>query len=397
MRTPAGTRRRGLLLGAGAVVVVAVVALILTFTLNGGHASAQASGPTIVTVARGTVSVDVAAAGTVQASQTRGLSFSTSGTVTVLNVKAGDTVTAGQVLAQIDPSDAQKSVDDAQSAVTDAEQSLADAQAAASAAASASAAAAANPTPSASAGRGGSGASGGTGGSGNSGSNSGGGNSGGGNSGGGAQRASTGTDAIYSATVQLNNAKLALAQAQRKLAGTTITSPIAGTVLAVDGTVGGNENPGSTAFITVGSVADAQVKAEFSEADIAAVKVGQSATVTLPNQAGTVAGKVSSVDPAGTASGNLVRYAVMIGFDQPPASLLYGQSANVTVTTASVAGVLYVSSSAVRDIHDGAGTVTVRTGGRDEDRTVQIGLRGDQYTQITSGLSEGDQVVIANG
>lgn len=392
MRTPAGTRRRGLLLGAGAVVVVAVVALILTFTLNGGHASAQASGPTIVTVARGTVSVDVAAAGTVQASQTRGLSFSTSGTVTVLNVKAGDTVTAGQVLAQIDPSDAQKSVDDAQSAVTDAEQSLADAQAAASAAASASAAAAANPTPSASAGRGGSGASGGTGGSGNSGSNS-----GGGNSGGGAQRASTGTDAIYSATVQLNNAKLALAQAQRKLAGTTITSPIAGTVLAVDGTVGGNENPGSTAFITVGSVADAQVKAEFSEADIAAVKVGQSATVTLPNQAGTVAGKVSSVDPAGTASGNLVRYAVMIGFDQPPASLLYGQSANVTVTTASVAGVLYVSSSAVRDIHDGAGTVTVRTGGRDEDRTVQIGLRGDQYTQITSGLSEGDQVVIANG
>ncbi len=195
----------------------------------------------------------------------------------------------------------------------------------------------------------------------------------------------------------MNNAQLALLQAERKLAGTTITSPIAGTVLAVNGTAGGNENPGGTAFITVGSVADAQVKAEFSETDVATIAVGQVATITLPNQAGTVTGKVSSVDPAGTASSNLVRYAVMIGFDQPPASLLYGQSANVTVTTNTATNVLYVSSSAVRDINGSAGTVTVRTGGHDADRTVQIGLRGDQYTQITSGLNEGDQVVIANG
>jgi HlyD family secretion protein len=315
------------------------------------------------------------------------LSFSTAGTVTVLNVNAGDAVTAGQVLARIDPADAQSAVDDAQTNVTNAEQSLADAKAAASAAAS--------PTPSATNGHGSSQPSGGTGGG--SGGSGGGTNSGSGGSGGKTQRASTGTDAIYSATVQLNNAKLALLQAQRKLAGCTITAPIAGTVLSVSGAVGATETPGGTAFISVGSVADTQVKAAFSEADVARVAVGQVATIKLPNQTATVTGKVSSVDPAGTASSNLVRYAVMIGFDQPPAALLYGSSANVTVTTASATNVLYVSTSAVRDVQDGAGTVTVRANGHDEPRTVRIGLRGDQYTEITSGLTEGEQVVITNG
>jgi multidrug efflux pump subunit AcrA (membrane-fusion protein) len=38
--------------------------------------------------------------------------------------------------------------------------------------------------------------------------------------------------------------------------------------------------------------------------------------------------------------------------------------------------------------------VTVRAGGRDQRRTVELGLRGDQYTEIRSGLSEGEQVVL---
>ncbi len=394
MTTRAGASRgarRGLLAGGVAAVLVAGGALG-ALALRGGHPASTAVGASTGTVARGTVTVDVAAAGTVQASQTRGLSFSTAGTVTALTVKPGDAVTAGRVLATIDRSDAQSAVDDAQTALTSAQQNLADAQTAAAAAAvaaSAAAAASASPKPSpkpssshaasnpqnssnpqnASNPQNGSGAN---------------------------QRVSTGTDGIYQATVQVNNAQLTLLQARRRLAGCTITAPIAGTVLAVNGAVGATEQPGSSAFLTVGSVADAQVKAEFSEADVAGIAVGQAATIGLKNQAGTVTGRVSSVDPAGTASGSLVRYAVMVSFDAPPASLLYGQSADVTVTTAAVEDVLYVSSSAVRDVHDDAGTVTVRSGGRDAPRTVRLGLRGDRYTEVSSGLSEGETVVISH-
>jgi HlyD family secretion protein len=48
-----------------------------------------------------------------------------------------------------------------------------------------------------------------------------------------------------------------------------------------------------------------------------------------------------------------------------------------------------VPSTAVHDVAGPTGTV-LRDGARVE---VGIGLRGDRYTEITSGLGEGDQVV----
>ena len=346
-------------------VVVALAASGLAALLLTGHATATAtSSATTAIVKRGTVAQTVSAAGTVQAASTRGLSFGTSGTVTVLGVKAGDAVTAGQVLAKIDDSDAQDAVDSAQTAVDSAETTLARAKASASAtpsASSANASAAAGGNRTGNGGNGGSGAT---------------------------------TDSLMSAQQQLNNAELALSQAKQALAGTVITAPAAGRVLTVNGGVGDTETPGSTPFLSLGAASDTVVSASFTESDVAQLAVGQAATVTLPDK-GTQSytGKVSQVDPVGTASNKLVRYSVLIAFDQPPADLLYGQSANVVITTQSVSNVLYVSSSAVRPGADGSATVTVRANGQDQQRTVQIGLRGDQYTEIRSGLSEGESIV----
>jgi RND family efflux transporter MFP subunit len=197
-----------------------------------------------------------------------------------------------------------------------------------------------------------------------------------------------------SAEQQLTNAQLALRLAQDKLAGTTITAPVAGKVLSVAGAAGAEQTPGASGFIVLGGVADTAVRAGFSEADVARLAVGQTTTITLPNRNGAqVKGKVSQIDPAGTTSGRLVRYSVLVAFDQVPTDLLLGQSANVAVITASASNVLYVPSTAVRSANGGT-TVTVRSGGRDESRTVQVGLRGDQYTEIRSGLQEGDEVVV---
>jgi RND family efflux transporter MFP subunit len=199
---------------------------------------------------------------------------------------------------------------------------------------------------------------------------------------------------VFSAQQQVNNAQLALSQAQRRLAGTVVTAPVAGRVLSVAGTVGSSESPGGTGFIVLGGVSDTEVTAMFTETDVAHLAVGQAATITLPDRSGqSFTGKVSQVSPAGTTSGRLVRYPVNIAFDQVPADLLYGQSANVVVTTQSVSDALYVSSSAVTVAADGTATVTVRAGGQDQQRTVHIGLRGDQYTEVRSGLSEGESVV----
>jgi HlyD family secretion protein len=98
---------------------------------------------------------------------------------------------------------------------------------------------------------------------------------------------------------------------------------------------------------------------------------------------------VVQVDPTGTSDGTMVRYGVLLSFVDAPEDLLVGQSAAVRVTTGSKGSVLRVPSTAV---HDVAGTTgTVSKGGAAVP--VGVGLRGDQYTEITSGLGEGDVVV----
>lgn len=371
------------------LLVVAAVALAVAVTA--GYALTRRSRPaaaaaTTAAVTRGAVTVGVSAAGTVNVVTTRGLSFATSEVVTEVDVKVGDRVTAGQTLAKIDATTAQQQVNAAQQQVGAAQDNLTKAEAppatntcavaylepSASASPSPSrpapsASARSSPSPSARPSRTPARCTtGGTGGR------------------------TAGGDALASAQQQLNNAQLALRQAQQRLAGTVLTAPIAGKVLSVAGTVGSQERPGGTGFIVLGDVRDTEVQAQFSEADVAHLATGQPATITLPNRTDPVTGKVSQISPAGTVSGRLVRYGVLIAFDAVPDDLLFGQSASVQVTTAQVDGVLRVPTSAVT----GSGTVTVRSGGRDQRRTVAVGLRGDQYTEIRSGVAEGEQVVL---
>src|SRR5947207_1448604 len=97
-------------------------------------------------------------------------------------------------------------------------------------------------------------------------------------------RGGSGGDPLASAQQQVNNAQLALLQAEQRLAGTVLTAPIAGKVTSVGGTVGSQEKPGGTGFIVLGDVQDTEVKAQFSEADVAHLAVGQVATITIPDR-----------------------------------------------------------------------------------------------------------------
>lgn len=363
-----------------AVVIVSVVVVAVGAYIFAQQDGAEQTTATTAVVQRGTVTLAAAASGTIEAAQTRGLSFSVSGTVTELNVKAGDTVTKGKVLARIDDDDAQDAVDSAEERVENAEDAVERAEEALTASSSCTTAAtqaAAGST------------------SGTGGSSSGGSSGGQGGSSSCSTKTST-TDNLLSAEQQLNNAKLTLTQAKTDLAGTVIKAPIGGRVLSVGGVVGSTVSPGGTGFIVIGSVDDLAVKVQFSEADVNRIAVGQVATITMTDRDDEYTGKVSQIDPAGTISSQLVRYGVVIAFDDVPDDVLLGQSANVTITTASAENVLYVASTAVTEVSGSTGSVTVRGSDGDVPRTVQIGLRGDQYTEISSGLAEGDKVVIAS-
>ena len=106
---------------------------------------------------------------------------------------------------------------------------------------------------------------------------------------------------------------------------------------------------------------------------------------------------VTEVDPAGTASGQLVRYGVQLEFTKPPTDLLLGQSAVAAVVTASAPNVISVPNAALSSLTGDTATVKVRAVGGDVTRTVTVDLAGDQGTEIKSGLVAGDVVVVPTG
>jgi HlyD family secretion protein len=176
-----------------------------------------------------------------------------------------------------------------------------------------------------------------------------------------------------------------------------ITAPIAGTVLAVNGQAGDAASASST-FVTIGDLNDVQLQATFSQNDMTNVHIGQDATITLTADPGkTYAGTVTHIDTNATSSttnnAQLVKYGAMIAFDDLPSRVLIGQSGTVSVTTASATDTLYVPASAVRSGSNGTYTVQVRKGNTTVSRTVKIGVRGNAYIEITSGLAKGERVV----
>lgn len=191
------------------------------------------------------------------------------------------------------------------------------------------------------------------------------------------------------AEARVKQARAELTDATEELAGVRIVAPADGTVMSVAGAVG--DRAGTGAFLTLGDLDELQVEALFTESDIGSLKPGQQATITLATRQGEkYTGTVTGIAPTATTSDRLVRYGVTIAFDEPPANLLVGQTASVTVTVAESAETLYVPAQAVRT-GGGVSRVTVQGGA---ERVVETGVRGDRYVEIISGLSENDRVVL---
>jgi HlyD family secretion protein len=106
--------------------LVVAVAAIAAFGLESIYGTSSASPGTAreVTVERGTVQSSVSASGNVSAATSDNVDFATSGTLTAVDVTAGQAVTAGQVLGTLDPTDAQAALTSAQASLSAAQYTL---------------------------------------------------------------------------------------------------------------------------------------------------------------------------------------------------------------------------------------------------------------------------------
>ncbi|WP_186812691.1 HlyD family efflux transporter periplasmic adaptor subunit [Cellulomonas composti] len=197
------------------------------------------------------------------------------------------------------------------------------------------------------------------------------------------------------AAIDLAQARLDLANAQ--LTFVTLTAPIGGTVAAVSIVAG--EDVGAASDSTVVTIIGGDGYVVTSSATLAQVgllAVGQSADVTVRTTDAPLTATISSVGVLNTeTSSTTPSYTIDLVVDPTDETLYDGSSAQLTIAVADGDEVLTVPTSAVH-VESGTTTVQVLRDGAPAQVEVTTGAVGAELTEITDGLSAGDEVVLAD-
>jgi len=204
--------------------------------------------------------------------------------------------------------------------------------------------------------------------------------------------------AIRTARAQVMQAEAALRYAETQLSYTRIVSPIDGVIASVSTQEGETIAAGLTAptFVTIIDLSRLQVDALVDETDIGRVKVGQAATFTVdsfPDEE--FEGTVTAIYPKAIIDQNVVNYDVVVTIANPRGLLRPDMTANVTIAVATKENVLAVPSKAIKR-EDGTKVVYVLRNGSPERRVVKTGWKDSDYTEIISGLKEGESVLVGD-
>lgn len=198
--------------------------------------------------------------------------------------------------------------------------------------------------------------------------------------------------------VQLQRAQVGLDRANEELAETIIRAPFDGVVALVN-LREGTPAPTDAAAIEVVDDSRFHVEVEVDEIDINRVEVGQRVFVeldALPDRQ--LTGRVTSIAPSATTdTGGVVSYIVRVDLEPSDVPLLSGMTATVDIAVEQREGVLRIPNWAIRiDRRTGETFVNVRgpDGGLLEVE-IELGLRGDTFSQVVSGLEEGEEVVVS--
>jgi multidrug efflux pump subunit AcrA (membrane-fusion protein) len=164
-------------------------------------------------------------------------------------------------------------------------------------------------------------------------------------------------------------------------------------VFAVNAQVG-ETYQGETTLFTVGDPRALEVKANITEEDFPIISVGQAAELFFDARPElTIQGKISRIIPQRLEGEDSPLYDIYITLDEVPDGLADGMTADASITIAERKGVLCLPRAVVRASASDTTIVKVWDGLQEAEREIKLGLRGDTYVEIISGLEEGEQVV----
>jgi HlyD family secretion protein len=208
--------------------------------------------------------------------------------------------------------------------------------------------------------------------------------------------------------IKVKEAEDSLAEAKEKLSDYYVYAPFAGVIAAVSVDKGDSVSSGTTLATLITKQRVAEIS--LNEVDVAQVKVGQKVTLTFDAiEDLSITGEVLEIDSIGAVSQGVVSYNVEIGFDTQDDRIKPGMSVSASIIIDVKQNVLLVPNSAVKSQGDvyyvetltgitSVSQATANVSGITSNtapgqQQIEIGSANDSYTEVTSGLNEGDTII----
>ena len=353
-------RYRWPIVGMAVIVIAAAVGLTLWLTSSSSTPVGLSVTTVTVPVTTGTIQQTVASSGTLEPASQANLNFAVPGTVDAVWVKAGQTVTAGEILASVGTTALSEDVNAAQAQLTAAEDRLSSDEASGAAASQ-----------------------------------------------------------IDTDEASVTSAESSLSTAQTNLNDASLTSTIAGTVASVDLTNGqqvtgsgtggsggdtgaaaadasgdtGTGSTGTTGQIVVIGTDSYIVNTTVDDTEIGEIADGDQVDLTDTGSASPVYGTVGSISLIGSQSSDITTFPVVINVTGNPTGLYAGSTVDAAIIVKQLNNVTEVPTEAISYGTNGQATVTEVVNGAHVVKDVTVGAAEAGETQITSGISSGAKVL----
>jgi len=199
-------------------------------------------------------------------------------------------------------------------------------------------------------------------------------------------------DATGADLAALENARVALENAQSNLETTQLVAPISGTVMSLDFSVG--DVVGTSSVVTIADLGQPYLEVFLDESDWANITVGYPVEVTfdiLPEKI--FNGEVVQVDPGLYTSGNTSVVRALVQLDKSESfNLPLGTAASVDVIGGRAENAVLVPVEALHETSPGEYAVFVVENGKPKLRVIEVGIKDLLYAEVKSGLEAGELV-----
>ncbi|MEI6462471.1 MAG: efflux RND transporter periplasmic adaptor subunit [bacterium] len=206
-------------------------------------------------------------------------------------------------------------------------------------------------------------------------------------------------NAIKQAQQQLNAASVSVDSAKNSLNNAIITSPIDGTIITLNVKV--NDFGSLTAPVAiVQDLSSLEAQLNVNEIDINKVKVGQSVDLTIDAIDGVRKDKITKIEDNGLNVNGVINYIVRADIEKID-GLKTAMTINADIAVQDKLNVLRIPAVSVKIANNVSTVQVVKTGSSltkltsndIETKTIETGLNNNSYIEVISGLSEGDLVV----